>query len=330
MQTNTVTLVLAATGQPIPARGGLRLSLDVDSWGWGWSASVPASYLTLLSAPLGNLVELIATVNGTAFRLSVERISRERQFGQATLAISGSGRAAWLAAPYAPIVTRSNNGAMTAQQLMADALTENGMAIGWTLDWQITDWLVPAGVWNHTGTAMEACLTIANAGGAYIQAHRTDQVLSVLPRYPSTPWAWPGLTPDIDLPENVCVVEGIEWIDKPTYNTVFVSGQEGGILAHVTRQGTAGDKAAPMVTDPLTTHSDAGLQRGTRILSDTGRQALISLNLPVLPETGIILPGKLIRYSENGNQHIGLTRAVDIAADFPKVRQTVKVESHVL
>ena len=111
---------------------------------------------------------------------------------------------------------------MTAQQLMADALTINGVPIGWDIDWQITDWLIPAGVWNHTGTALEACLAIAEAGGAYIQAHRADQVLSVLPRYPAAPWNWGSLTPDIELPEHACETEGIEWLDKPDYNAVFV------------------------------------------------------------------------------------------------------------
>lgn len=327
MLTNTVTLALADTGQPIPARS-LRLAIDVDSWCWSWSASVPASWLATLTAAVGDLVELIATVNGTSFRLAVERISRERSFGQAGLSISGRSRAAWLAEPYADVVSRGNTTAMTAQQLMAAALTDNGVSIGWDIDWQITDWTVPAGAWQHTGTAMDACLAIAEAGGAYIQAHRADQVLRVLPRYPQAPWHWSGLTPDIDLPEAACETEGIEWLDKPAYNTVFVAGQASGILAHVTRQGSAGDRAAPMVTDALITHTDAGRQRGIAILADTGRQALISLRLPVLPETGIIAPGRLLRYSESGTPRLGLTRAVDVSFDFPVLTQTIQIESH--
>lgn len=329
MQTNTVTLVLAETGQPIPARG-LRLSIDADSWVWGWSASVPASYLPLLSGAAGDLVELLASVNDTLFRLAVVHRGRDRKFGEAWLSVSGRGRAAWLGYPYAEVASRSNSVAMTAQQLMADALTVNGVPIGWGIDWQITDWPVPAGAWNHTGTAMEACLAIADAAGAYIQAHRTDQTLSVLPRYPAAPWNWASLTPDIDLPEDACETEGIEWLDKPAYNTVFISGKEGGILAHVTRDGSAGDKAAPMIVDGLITHTYAGGQRGLAVLSDTGSQKRIALNLPVLPDTGIIVPGKLVRYTEDGTQHLGLTRAVEVNHDSPALTQIIQVESHVL
>lgn len=327
MQFNTQSLVLASNGQPIMT-DGLSLSIDVDSWVWGWSATVPAAYLPQLQDAGGSRIELIATLNGTAFRLAVERVTRERGFGRSSLKIGGRGRAAWLADPYADVVSRSNAEALTAQQLLADALTINGVPIGWTIDWQITDWLVPAGAWNHTGTAIDAALAIAEAGGAYLQAHRNNQVLSVLPRYPVPPWQWHTLTPDFQLPEDVCITEGIEWVEKPDYNTVYISGQTGGVLGHVTVQGSAGDKAAPMVTDPLITHADAARQRGIAVLSDTGIQRRVNLSLPVLPETGIILPGNLVSYVESGRTHLGLTRSVQVASNFPSLRQTIGVECH--
>ena len=326
---NSQSLVLASTGQVIPT-SGITLGIDADSWVWGWQASVPGVYLSLLQADPGALVEVNANINGNVFRLEVERIQRDRRFAKSTLAISGKGRAAWLAAPYAALINRTNASTMTAQQLMAAALTDNGAPVGWDLDWRITDWTVPAGVWSHSGTSMEACLTIAESAGAYIQAAPYEQVLQVLPRYPAAPWHWNDLTPDFDLPEDVCVTEGIEWMDKPAYNTVFVAGQANGVLGHVTRTGTDGGLAAPMVTDPLMTHADAVRQRGTRILSDTGRQAHISLSMPVLEETGIIPPGKLIRYREGGKTHLGLSRSVSVSGQFPKIRQNLLLETHVL
>jgi hypothetical protein len=329
MQINTVTLARADTGQEITA-GDLSLSIDVDSWSWAWSASVPASYLVMLTADPGDLVEVIATVNGTEFRLAVESVQRDRSFAKSSLRISGRSRAAWLASPLANSTARRNTTDQTAQQLMAAALTENGVSLGWALDWQITDWLVPAGAWSHTGSAIEACTAIASAAGGYIQAHRKDQTLHVLPRYPAAPWDWPIATPDIEIPEAVSITEGIEYITRPHYNRAFVSGTEQGIIGQVTRTGTAGNIIAPLVTDPLITHADAARQRGISILGDTGRQKHITLSLPILAETGIIPPGKLVRYIEQGQTHIGITRAVNVAVNFPKARQTVRIESHVL
>lgn len=326
---NTLSLVRLSDGLEIPA-SDLNVSIDADSWAWGWSATVPAKYMSALQADLGDLVELVAVINGRSFRLAVEKIQRSRSFARSSLTISGKNRAVWLSDPYALKENRTNSSQMTAQQLMAQALTENGASLGWDLDWQITDWLIPSGVWVNSGTAIEACLSIANAAGAYLQSDPYDEILRVIPRYPTVPWEWSSLTPDIDLPEGVCVTEGIEYVDKAEYNTVYISGQNQGILGHVTRSGSGGNKPAEMITDALITHADAARQRGISVLSDTGRQRLISLSLPVIEETGIILPGKLIRYSENGTTHLGLSRSVSVAAAFPKVRQNIVIESHVL
>ncbi len=331
MQINSQSLAFAVSGDPIECRS-LQLSIDVDSWCWGWSASVPARYQAQLLSPDSNAIELIATINGTAFRLSVCSVQRSRKFGESTLSISGRSRAEWLSEPRARKTSRGNPAlAQTAQQLMAAALTENGQPLGWSLDWQIDDWLVPAGAWAHHGTPMDACLQIADAAGAYIQAHRTDQTLHILPRYKIAPWAWSTATPDIQLPEAACSVEGIEWIEKPQYNSVYLAGgQQGGIMGSIIRDGTTGEIPAPMQTHPLFTHADAVRQKGTAILADTGRQKSITLTLPVFADTGIIQPGKLIRYTESGEHHLGITRAVTVNSDFPTVRQTLKVESHVL
>ncbi|NMG29365.1 hypothetical protein [Aromatoleum evansii] len=328
---NTVTLVRADNGAPVPARQ-FSASIDVDSWTWSWSATLPASaFGTVRSPALGEQVELIATLNGSPLRLVVERIGRERRFGDGWVKASGRGRAAWLADPYAAIETRTNAQARTARQLLEDALTINGVSIGWTVDWRITDWLVPAGAWSHQGTYMDAATRIAEAGGAYVQGHASDQTLIVLPRYPAAPWAWSSLTPDLELPEDVVEVEGIEWTDRAAYNAVYVTGgSTGGRHDRILRTGTGADRVAPQIVDSLATAPEMTRQRGLAALSDTGRQARITLRLPVLPETGLITPGKLIRYIESGTPRLGLSRALEVSHDYPQLWQTIQVETHEL
>lgn len=325
---NTFSLVRADNAQPVEVTD-FSANIDADSWTWGWSASLHADLMPLVRSPaLGEHVELIATLNGTPLRLVVERLGRDRRFADARLKISGRGRAAWLSDPHSPIATRYNTETRTAQQLLGDALTINNVSIGWSIDWRITDWLVPAGAWSNTGTYMDAATRIAEAGGAYVQAHNTDQTLIVLPRYPVAPWNWGTATPDIELPEDVCEVEGIEWQDKPSYNAVWVSGGEGGRRDRIRRAGQAADRPAPTVVDDLATAPEMTLQRGTAVLGDTGRQAHITLRLPVLPETGIIQPGKLVRYTEGSSIHIGLSRSVQVEQRFPALWQTVRLETH--
>lgn len=325
---NQFSLVRADNGQPIEVED-FGASLDVDSWCWGWSASLHADLMPLVRSPaLGEHVELIATVNGTPLRLVVERIGRDRRFAESRLKISGRGRAAWLGDPHSPVITRFNAGALTAQQLLADALTENNVPIGWGIDWRLEDWAVPAGAWSHTGTYIDAARRIAEAGGGYVQAHDTAQTLILHPRYPLAPWAWAAATPDVQIPEDVCEVEGIEWHDKPAYNAVWISGQQSGRSDRIRRTGTAADRYAQSIVDPLATDPVMTRQRGLAVLADTGRQAHISLRLPVLPETGIIRPGQMVRYTEQGETHIGLTRAVSLQHQFPELWQTIRLETH--
>lgn len=327
---NNVTLMRVSNALSLPALS-LQISIDADSWGWGWSASMPASQLGNLErdAP-GVLVELEAQVNGVIWRLLVERITRDRRFGQDRLSVSGRGIAAQLADPIYPAESRDNTaGALTAQQLADAALTYNGAPLGWTLDWQIADWLVPAGAWVHTGTPMDAVTRIASAAGGYVQADPATQTLHVLPRYPLLPWEWADATPDVILPSAATTREGIEYLDRPNYNTVYVSGGTvGGILGQVKIAGTAGDVPAEMVTDALITHVDPARGRGTAILGDTGRQQIMTLETPILADIGLYNVGTLLQWEEGAATRRGLVRSVSISAGMPRVRQTIEVETH--
>lgn len=325
---NSFSLVIAGTGQPVPA-DNFSASIDADTWAWSWSATLPGEFLSLVAPPApGEYVELIATINGTAIRVVVERLARDRRFVSSTLRISGRGRAAWLADPHALVQTRINESALTAQQLADEALKFNGVSIGWGLDWRIEDWDVPAGAWSHTGTYIDAVNRIAEAGGAYVQGHNTDQTLIILPRYPIAPWAWGTATPDLELPDAPIEVEGIEWMDRPGYNAVFIAGGEAGRLDRILKAGSAADVVAQTIIDPLATAPAMTRQRGLALLGDTGRQAHITIRLPILPETGIIQPGKLVRYTEQGTPRVGLSRAVSIDTKFPEAWQTVRLETH--
>ncbi|MCM3580821.1 MULTISPECIES: hypothetical protein [Ralstonia] len=325
---NNVTLYRVSDGAPVPVFN-LSLSLDAASWAWGFDAVLPAKAEALV-AP-GNAsgpVELLASVNGTTFRVLAESISRERIFGNASIRISGRGHNAVLAAPYAPVMTFSNTEGRTARQLMDDVLTVNGIPLGWTVDWGLTDWNVPAGAFAQQGTWIEALTAIAGAAGGYLIPHPSAQAIRVRHRYPAAPWDWATVTPDFVLPVDAVARESLRWLEKPAYNRVFVSGQDVGVLGQVTRAGTAGEVLAPMVVDPLITEAAAARQRGIAVLADTAQQIEVSLRLPVLAETGIIEPGAFVEYQDGSVTRLGIVRATQVEAGMPEVWQTLGVQAY--
>ena len=325
---NSAILIRVDGGVAIPTTS-MSMSLDVDSWTWSFSASVPGYALADIEPVSGVPVDVQATINGVSYRFVVESIRRERTFGRNDLRIGGRGRAAVLDAPYAPVMAFRNTFARTAEQIMNDILTDNGVPLGWAVDWDPDDWLVPAGVFNHQGSYISAMNQVAGSIAAYLQPHNTDETLRVLSRYPVAPWDWGDVTPDFELPSAVVTRESIEWRDKARYNRVYVMGQQVGVNGRVTRTGTAGDYLAPTVVDPLITQAVAARQRGIAVLSDTGRIATVGLRLPVLAETGVIAPGSFVKYVDGGIERIGLTRSVSVDVDLPSIWQTLGVETHV-
>lgn len=327
---NSISLVRIDSGEVLEALA-FSMSLDADSWTWRWSATLPGEAWPVIrrgihAAP----VDILATVNGVPYRLSATDCSRDRRFGQSRVQVQGKGRGAMLDDPYSLKLNHASPTLRSVEQLLNLALTYNGVSIGWGIDFGLRDWAVPGGTWAFQGSHIGAVLDIAGAAGAIVQPHATEATLRVLPRYPAAPWNWDTLTPDFVLPAAAVAVEGIQPLTKPDYNRIFVAGTNGaGVLGQVTRSGTAGDLVAQMVTHALITHSDAVAQRGLSVLSDTGAQANVSLRLQVLPETGVIQPGALVRYEDGAETHLGLVRSTSVDWQRPVLRQSITLETHV-
>ena len=57
---------------------------------------------------------------------------------------------------------------------------------------------------------------------------------------------------------------------------------------------------------------------------------MVSVRTLVLPETGIILPGKSLRFVDEDGPRLGLVRSTNVSMDnWPVMHQTVEVETHV-
>lgn len=329
---NTATLTRVSNNLRIPTFG-LQISIDADSAKWTWSASVPL-------AKMGDLeqddpytpVELEAEVNGQVWRLVLSKRQESERFGSSSLQIGGYGLSDELGDPTYPAVTHDNvAGAATAQQLAMAALGIAGS--DWTIDWQIDDWTVPAGVWAYTATPLAAITRIAEAAGGYVQPAAASRVLRVLPRYPVAPWDWSGETPDIIIPAAAVIERGTDHAQFAGYNVVFLSG-ETGINARVWRDGSAADKPAPSVVDALITASEPARGRGLAILGNTGYQRRITLETGIRPEDGVIQVGKLLDWTRGGSTQRGLVRRLVVGTRAAQgaspliVRQSVEVECH--
>lgn len=309
------------------------VAADSGSYCWSLSASGPASLFELL-APVGGLpAQLRITLDGLPFLFAIDSISRTHQFGQRGVRITGRSVTSLIAAPYLRATTHTNDTDQLAQQLATDALQYSGV----TLDWGLTDWLIPAGAWSYQGTPLEAVQTIVQAAGGYLQSQRNAATLQARHPYsqrtgdnPGAPWGWMSGPADVELATDALITESVTRKDGPDINGVYVSGTGAGVLALVKRTGTAADKLAAMATDPLITHVDAARQRGLSILGAAGSKYDVAIELPVLTgagQPGILNVGQLVQVNATEPWR-GRVRAVSVAAKAPSLRQTVTLERH--
>ena len=318
-------------GDPLPCET-FSMSLNHQSWAWTFSASFHISARDAVTPVNYNQpIELEARINGQPFRLLSEQPQPSRKFGEHTIGISGRSRAAHLD-DLETVQTFGNTLDVSAHQLMQECLTVNGGGFGWDVDWQILDWIVPGGVWMHRGTWISAIADIAAATGGYLQPHDTAQIMRVLPLWPQPWWRFDQLTPDLELPEGYSEIDDTSITYQPSYNRIFVSGETGGIMADVTRAGTAGDILKQMVSHSLITEVSAAQQRAIAELSQSGVALRHKMILPVNgAKGGVIKPGAILRYVDDSSAwRTGIVRSTNVSLQtWPELTQSLEVESHV-
>ena len=319
------------------------VSADAGSYCWSLSASGPASLMEQLAPVAGLPAQIKLTLDGIPWVFAVDSITRAKEFGKSGVRIQGRSLTALIAAPYLRATTRANALAQTAQQLAEDALSGTGIALDWGVgsgalaNGGMIDWLVSAGAWSHSGTPLDAVQAIVQAAGGYLQSHRSAATL--LARHPygqrvgdtsGAPWAWSTGNADVELALDAIITEAIERRDGADINAVYVSGTTQGVLGLVKRTGSAGDKLAQMITDPLITHADAARQRGLSVLGAAGHKYAINLDLPVLTglgQPGVLDVGQLVQINAAVPWRARV-RGVTVNAKQPTLRQTVTLERH--
>lgn len=325
MTVHTISAVLLPSLEPVRLKG-VSISSDDDGYAWTLTASGPEHLFDQL-APVGGLPARVrVTLDGIDWVFAIEPPDRSRKFADRSVAVRGRSVTSLLTAPYAPRSVWGNPGvAFTAQQLALQALEFTGVS----LDWGITDWLVPAGAWSFQGAPLAVVQRIAEAAGAVVRSHRTDAQLRVAPRYPSLPWEWATATVNVQMPGQIITTDSLTRQDNPDWEAVNVVGELVGVEGHIVRRGTAGALLAPGVIDPLITHADAASQRGRAVLGPAGRGYTHTMTVPLLTggtNPGLILPGYLLQVNEPGLTWRGLVRGITVTESNPTVRQQLVVE----
>ena len=334
--TNSVALTRTDDGREIKLLG-FSVGIDSNSYTWSFSATVPLSELSKVDTAREQQIGVDFVCNGNLWRFILDDCSDSVSFGESSLTIKGKSRAMLLAHPYATQRGFKFDAAMSARQIAESELNRNGVASGFTLDWQlagVNGWNVPANTYSYTGkTPINSLQWIAEAAGGFINADMSADILHVLAHFPTPSWEWAAQTPSIELPISLITSRSRGRANKPAYNGVTIYGEnDNGIGALIKRTGTSGGYQPPMVTSDLMTDTAAAISRGKMILSDTGDIGNIGISMPLVADIGVLKPSTLIGVND-GEQWVGMVRGTTITGRLSSNRaleidQSIDVERH--
>mgnify|MGYP001627742614 CR=1 FL=1 len=336
---NASSLVEVTSNTPLEFKD-LTIGLDADSFAWTMSCTIlNRASMNLIRPTSEGPAEVIATINGHAWRFVVERYSLDRRFAREAYQVKGVSRSQLLAAPYAP----KRTGRIATQTSATQAMTEQLQFTGFSVTRQqgLTDYVIPADAWGwDQKTAMEVVAELAAAQGAIVVPDRDTDELHIKHRYKLVgPWAYddqPIEFVDAIVQDTMTISYASQWEPQPEYNVVFVSGVTDGVAVDVIRQGTAGDKPAPDIFDDLNVEAYQCRERGMAAIAAGGNQEIVTLEtvLPTSGSPGLIEPAMIVEFrdtQEPANTWRGNVLSNSINVGKPgtgRVTQTIKVERH--
>lgn len=324
MSTNSAALVRWPDLTPLPCTA-LSIETDFDSWCWALSATLAGPEAWPLVQPNPLACEVQATINGQVWRFLLDVPSTQRSFNSDRISLKGRSRSAWLHDPYTPNRDFSETEAREMVQL-AEAALDN---TGWTVDWQLENWVVPAGLWTQYSTPIESLIRLATTTADGVYTHPSDAIITLQKRWPVASWLLDAATTDLLIPEDAVISLSQAPVYTQPLNGVYVSGTTAGALALVKIAGTDG---ALQPTEPITeallcdAAGVAARQRGLNALSDSGAGWEMDAEVLLTPAIGLVQPGMVISIA--GMK--GISRSCRISAQWSgdglQVRQTVTLE----
>ncbi|WP_417698110.1 hypothetical protein [Psychromonas sp.] len=305
------------------------LSFDIDSQVWSFKGQFVGEGSL---AYLGYRSQYEINVNGHNLLFTLREYSRTTSFTSDAYTFTGVTSSQWLFSPYATLYSNAIEEESGAWQIADSILSAEGFSLNRS---ELTpEWILQADSFSYVNQpAIELITQIAQACGAIIQPDKTQNIIHVQPRYKVSPWNWSNLTDlecDHVINADYVMTESSEDNTTPEINNVLISGETHGVITNAVKSGSAGDVRSTDVVSVLSQDNTANIELARNIMSDSGQQEILGLNIPLLsPESdyGLLLPGEIVRIVYENKTITGLCLSNSIGIQtITDISQSVKLE----
>lgn len=296
-----------------------------------FTQSVSLQFSSAIDASRAENELLLIDINGYQFFALAEEPASRTSFGVASYSSAGRSRSALLATPWRSLISYTNDNDRSFAGILGDLLTN----AGWTVELDgVTDFTVPAGAFSIMGKSPidavnDACAQI----GCMLLADEFASKLSVVPRWPTSPWLMGEAIADVNIHDSVILSFNRKKQINSLCNAAWVRGEQQGVSAKVKRTGTAGDTPTADISAQLIVDNQAARLAGTNAIAASGNKELITVSLPIMADLPPLKKGMLIGVTYEGEVFKATCDSVNISASMDQssgldISQSVNLIRH--
>lgn len=265
------------------------LSVDIGAnrqdYLWSGNLSLPYSELESIS----DKPEIEININQYKFVVDINEINIKKAFNYKMIELSVFSTTQRLNTIKAHKIDID----MSSNAIMAAQLHRDDLVTGFEFINSDVDWIIPANLIEYDdANALDIISQFGVATEDIVVSHAYEKEIMIKPKYPTG-------DPVYSLPSDKLFDYSEATSKGNIYNAIVVSGENVGVTAVIRKEGTAGEKIAPMVINKLITEEQAARRVGlNKIYNTSDIAANIDVVSPLYPEAPLLYPSDLVRIDD--------------------------------
>lgn len=194
---------------------------------------------------------------------------------------------------------------MSSNAIMSAQLHRDDLVTGFEFVNSDVDWIVPANLIEYDeANALDIISQFGVATNDTVVSHAYEKKMVMKPKYPMG-------EPIYSLPSSKLFDFNESEIKGSEFNAIVVSGENVGVTAVIRKDGSAGEKIAPMIINKLITAEEAARRTGFNSIYNTADiSSTIDVAAPLYPEAPQLYPSDIVRIDND----VGWIDSVSISA----------------
>lgn len=296
----------------------VEISSNSKEYLWSGSLSLPISELEKVN----DKPEIEININQLKFIVDVNDVDTKKSFNNGIVDITVSSTTNKLKTIKSHDISRD----ASSIAIMSAQLSRDDLETGFTfLNKDGEDWVIPSGLIDYSDTAaLDVISSIALSVGDVVISHASQKEIMMKAKYPIG-------QPVYSVPVGKLFDWGANEAESVKYNAIVVTGENAGITAVAQKEGTAGEKIAPMIVNKLITAENAARRAAVNAIYNTGDYSVsIETESVLFKEVPMIYPRDIVQV---GND-IGWVEDIQISVTLDDkalvVRHAMSIEKKVV